>query len=193
MSNLDNKIKSLIKSVKAKCIFSEEVFKGNFITLIKESYILPNNKILNRERIIKNKNKQAVIIIAITTENKFLIVSQNRINDIVSLEFPSGYVENGESVIEAAKRELVEETGYTSNNIKKIDSYYASIGIDSSIINIVIAFDCIKVSSQNLGETEYIKYSDFTFKELEKLIDLNYINSSSNRLAFYELKAKNLF
>lgn len=193
MSNLDNKIKSLIKSVKAKCISSEEVFKGNFITLIKESYILPNNKILNRERIIKNKNKQAVIIIAITTENKFLIVSQNRINDIVSLEFPSGYVENGESVIEAAKRELLEETGYTSNNIKKIDSYYASIGIDSSIINIVIAFDCIKVSSQNLGETEYIKYSDFTFKELEKLIDLNYINSSSNRLAFYELKAKKLF
>lgn len=193
MSTLDNKIKTLIKGVKAKCISSEEIFNGNFITLIKESYILPNNKILNRERIIKNKNKQAVIIIAIINKNKFLIVSQNRINDIVSLEFPSGYVENGENVIGAAKRELLEETGYTSDNIKKIDSYYTSIGIDSSIISIVIAYDCIKVSSQKPGETEYIKYSDFTFEELEKLINLNYINSSSNRLAFYELKAKNLF
>ena len=160
MSNLDNKINALIKGVKAKCISSEEIFNGNFITLIRESYILPNNKILNRERIIKNKNKQAVIIIAITTENKFLIVSQNRINDIVSLEFPSGYVEKGENVIETTQRELLEETGYTSNNIKKIDSYYTSIGIDSSIVNIVIAYDCIKVSDQNLGETEYIKYNN---------------------------------
>ena len=185
--NLRNKINHLINSTKAAYLSSKVLYKGKFINLIEEYYLLPNNILIKREKIIKNNNKEAVIIIAITNEDKYILVSQNRINELTTLEFPSGYVEENESIIAASSRELLEETGYESNNIKILDNYYSQIGIDSSIVNIVVASNCTKITNQNLGRYEYIKYDEFTFEELKELINQNYINGCGNKLAFYEL------
>ena len=185
--DLDNKIKSLLYDTKAEKINIKELYKGNFITLLEEDYKLPNGKIIKRERIRKNNGKQAVIIVARTSDEKYLLVVQNRINGIVSVEFPSGYIEEGEDSIVAANRELQEETGYVSDNIVLLDSYYSSLGIDGSTINIVIADNAIKVSDQNLDDSEYINFDLFTIEEIEELIENHYINGAGNRLAFYEL------
>lgn len=185
--DLNIKINKLMNNTKAIFLESKYLYKGDFISLIQETYLLPNNIVMTRERIIKNNNKQAVIIIAITKENNYLLVSQNRINKMTTLEFPSGYVEINESIKEATIRELLEETGYTTDEIKLIDSYNSQIGIDSSIVNIVIAYNCIKITNQNLGKYEYINFAEFSFDELQELIDLNYISGVGNKLAFYEL------
>jgi len=182
----NKKIENLTKITKAKLLSSNQTYNGNFIKIITEKYLLPNNKIIERERIEKNKNKHSVIIIAITKENKYILVVQNRVNSIVSIEFPSGYIEKNENIKEASTRELLEETGYYSQNIEIIDNCYSSISIDSSIINIVIAKDCQKITNQNISENEYINYSEFTFKELIELINNNYIKSIGNKLAFYK-------
>ena len=184
---LNIKINKLINNTKGVFLSSECLYKGDFISLIQEKYLLPNNVVMTRERIIKNNNKQAVIVIAITKEGNYILVSQNRINGMTTLEFPSGYVEANESIIDTTARELLEETGYSSNDIKQIDSYNTQIGIDSSIVNIVIAYNCIKTNKQNLGKYEYIKFDEFSFDELEELIESNYISGVGNKLAFYEL------
>lgn len=121
--NLNIKINKLINNTKGVFLSSKCLYKGDFISLIQEKYLLPNNVVMTRERIIKNNNKQAVIVIAITKEGNYILVSQNRINGMTTLEFPSGYVEANESIIDATARELLEETGYTSDDIKQIDSY----------------------------------------------------------------------
>ena len=185
--NLNIKINKLINNTKGVFLSSECLYKGDFISLIQEKYLLPNNVVMTRERIIKNNSKQAVIVIAITKEGNYILVSQNRINGMTTLEFPSGYVEANESIIDATARELLEETGYSSNDIKQIDSYNTQIGIDSSIVNIVIAYNCIKTNKQNLGKYEYINFDEFSFEELEELIETNYISGVGNKLAFYEL------
>ena len=171
---LNEKIKNLTNLTKAKLLSSQDTYTGKFIKIITEKYQLPNNKIIKRERIEKNINKEAVIIIAITEQNKYLLVIQNRVKNIVSIEFPSGYIEENESIKAAASRELQEETGYYSNNIEIIDNYYSAIGIDSSIVNIVIAYNCQKITTQALGESEYINFSEFTYEELkEKVLEIN--------------------
>lgn len=136
---LHTKLNNLFSKTKATHISSETLYNGKFIKLISEKYKLPNNKIIDRERIEKNSNKESVIIISITKENKFILVVQNRINELTSIEFPSGYVEENETIEEAANRELQEEVGYISNDITILDSYRSSLGIDASIVNIVLA------------------------------------------------------
>ena len=185
------KIHNLIKITNAKLISSTSSYNGKFIKIIKERYLLPNNKIIERERIEKNNKKEAVIIIAITENNKYILVVQNRVNNIVSIEFPSGYIEENETIEESAIRELIEETGYISSDIEVIDNYYSQVGIDTSVVNIVIAYNCKKVSEQNLDDGEYINYLEFTFNEVRELINNNYIKSVGNKLAFYELYCRN--
>lgn len=184
---LYTKLNNLFSKTKATYISSKTLYNGKFIKLISEKYKLPNNKIIGRERIEKNSNKESVIIIAITKEDKFILVVQNRINELTSIEFPSGYIEEDESVEEAANRELQEEVGYISNDITILDSYRSSLGIDASIVNIVLAKKCIKISEQNLGENEYINFDEFSFDELCSIVKENYINGCGNKLAFYEL------
>lgn len=186
-NELENKIKGMIKDTKAEQINVRELYKGRFITLLEEDYKLPNGNIIQRERIRKNNGKEAVIIVGRTNEDKYLLVVQNRINGIVSVEFPAGYVEDGENVLFAAKRELLEETGYTSDDMYLLDSYRSSLGIDGSTINIVVANNVSLVSEQNLDESEYINYDLFTLEEIGELIDNHYINGAGNRLAYFEI------
>lgn len=181
------KINKVINETTAELLSSEIIHQDKFITLVKEMYKLPNNKIISRDRVIRKNNKEAVLIIARTQDDKYLIVIQNRINGITSIEFPSGYIEENESIKLAANRELKEETGYISNDIYVLDSYYTQLGIDSGIVNIVLANNCVKVSDQKLDDSEYINYMEVTFEELKELIRLNYIKSVGNKLAFYEL------
>ena len=189
---LTNKIERLRNDTTATYLSSRRLYEGKFIQLVEEDYLLPNGVFMKRERIIKNQGKQSVIIIAITNDNKYLLVSQNRINKTVTLEFPSGYIEDGESIIDASMRELLEETGYYSCDIRKLDSYYNSIGIDGSIVNIVVAYNAVKIKEQNLGKYEYINYDEFSSDELGELIDRNYICGVGNKLAYYELNFKDV-
>ena len=107
--------------------------------------------------------------------------------DKIIAEFPSGYIEDNEDILTAAKRELMEETGYTSNDLFIVDEAYASIGIDNSISYIVVANNCIKSKDVNHDGTEFLTYDLFSKEELEYLINNNIMNGAMNKLAYYNL------
>lgn len=181
-----DKINELYEKIKGNCINEELLYNGKFLSILKETYQLPNNKIVEKEKIIKNNGKDSVIIIAIT-DNKYIITFQNRLKDKMIAEFPSGYIENNEDILTAAKRELIEETGYTSNDLFIVDQAYTSVGIDNSISHIVIANNCLKTTETNYYGTEFLVYDLFSKEELEYLINNNIMNGAMNKLAYYNL------
>ena len=182
-----DRINELYKKVKGKFIQKEVLYSGNFFQILRETYRLPNENIVSKEKIIKNAGKDSVIVIAITQDKEYIITIQNRINDKLIAEFPSGYIENNEDPIEAAKRELKEETGYISDDLFLVDEAYTFPGIDNSKTYIVIANNCIKTNEKNITGTELIDYGLFSEKELEYLINKNIINGAMNKLAYYNL------
>lgn len=182
-----DRINELYKKVKGKFIQKEVLYSGNFLQILRETYRLPNENIVSKEKIIKNAGKDSVIVIAITQDKEYIITIQNRINDKLIAEFPSGYIENNEDPIEAAKRELKEETGYISDDLFLVDEAYTSPGTDNSKTYIVIANNCIKTNEKNITGTELIDYGLFSEKELEYLINKNIINGAMNKLAYYNL------
>ena len=163
---------------------------SKFITLKRGYYNLNNGKTIDRESVVKNVGSGcAAYIFAVTKEKKILLVIHPRIvlptDDKISVEIPAGYIEKGENSIDAAKRELLEETGYTTDNIFMVDSYYPSFGISGERIDLFLAIDCEKVSDLNLDFDEYIVNELVSLEEFKFLIDNNYIKGANERLGYY--------
>ena len=182
------KITKLYDKVKGKLTKEEILYRGDFIKLIREFYSLPNNKTITREKIVKNGGKDSVIIVATDSNGNYILTFQTRINDKIIAEFPSGYIENGEDVIEAAKRELKEETGYVSDIVTLLDEFYYSVGIDNSICYIVRMKNSVKAFDVNSNEK--LTYGIFTEEELKFLLNNNIMCGGLNKLAYYSLQNK---
>ena len=173
---IESKIKSIIEKTKADLLSRKQIFDSSFIKVFEEKYKLPDGRIISKQSVSKNNGKEAVIVITKTIDNKFLLVFQNRVDNVVSIEFPSGYIEDKEEITEAAKREVL------------IDTFIPNIGTESSKIYIVYGENAKKINNQELDDDEYINYYLFSYEELEYLIKKNYIQSGGNKLAFFHLK-----
>ena len=191
MDKLLNKIHTNIEDIKViDC--KEKVINTdtNFIGLKKGCYKLNTNNTIIRESIFKKEGTgNAVCIFAITTDKKILIVIQPRTtlptDNKINIELPAGYIEEKETAIEAGLRELVEETGYTSDDVTLIDSYYTSLGFNGERIDLLLALDCTKISQQHLDKDEVVRYELVSIEEFEYLLNNNYIMDANARIGYY--------
>ena len=161
-----------------KTVCMTKIDSNKFLKI--ESYLcyLNNGKTIKREKILKNnKDGSAVVVYPVTEDGKIILAIEPRVftKKTVGIGLPAGYIELGEKPIEAAKRELVEETGYTSREFIPMGAFYQDQGCSGAYNHYYIALDCKKVSEQKLDESEYIKYVLVDDKELEELLDNGYI------------------
>lgn len=191
MDEILRKISDDIESIKVVDYKEESIpTNTNFIDLKKGEFTLNNGSTIIREGALKKKGEgNAVCIFAVTTDKKILIVIQPRVvlptKDKINIELPAGYMEIGESSIVSGLRELEEETGYTSNDVNLVDSYYTSLGFSGERIDLLLALDCIKVGEQNLDKDEFVIYETVTLEEFEYLLNNNYIMDANARIGYY--------
>lgn len=161
-----------------------------FIDLKRGNYKLNNGMSIVRETVIKKKGLgAATCIFAVTTDKKIIIVIQPRVplptSSKVNIEIPSGYIEEHENSIVAGLRELEEETGYTSDDITLVDSYYTSLGFNGDRIDLLLALNCIKRGEQKLDEDEFVHYELVSLEEFEYLLNNGYIMDANARIGYY--------
>ncbi len=162
-----------------------------FLTATTYLSTLTNNCTIKRERLLKNKKDgNAAIILPITKEHNTVLVVQPRVftDRTVGIELPAGYIEKNELPIIAAARELKEETGYISSNIKLLTSYYQDQGCSGAKNYSFLALSCEKNYSQSLDPDEYIKYFECTFEEALELMELGYINDANSIITLEKSK-----
>jgi 8-oxo-dGTP pyrophosphatase MutT (NUDIX family) len=115
---------------------------------------LPNGNII--ETVVLEYSPWATIV-AITKQQEVVLIKQYRHGaGKVIWEFPGGVVDPGESPLEAAKRELLEESGYSGATW--IDTGAVSPNPDNhtNLIHTFLALDVEKVAAQDLDENEEI-------------------------------------
>lgn len=110
----------------------------------------------------RNNPGGAVIILAVTPEDRVLFVEQYRVAiQQFTIEMPAGLVgdlmdQEQESALLAAQRELEEETGYRCGSISFVHEGPSSSGMSNEIIAFVRAHDLVKVSDGGGDSTEDI-------------------------------------
>ena len=119
------------------------------------------------ERAIVQHAGSAVVML-IDDKRRVLLVRQYRLAARQSLwELPAGKMDNGETPLQTAKRELKEETGFTAKRWTKLVSYYASPGFLAEKMNIFLA-EKAKAGDATPMEDERIVARWFKLKDIKK-------------------------
>ncbi|WP_099360605.1 NUDIX hydrolase [Fredinandcohnia onubensis] len=152
-----------------KTIKREVLFEGKVIDLHIEEVELPNGHTSRRELI---KHSGAVAILALTDENKIVMVQQYRkALDKVIVEIPAGKLEKGEAPEVTAKRELEEETGYDCETLTPLISFYTSPGFADELVHLFIAKDLKKIENPaSLDEDEFVDLLEVSLDEALELL-----------------------
>jgi len=144
------------------------VLKSPWLSVRKDHVLLPNGTELDDFYVLEYRHW--VCIIAVTTEGKYLIEKQYRhgINQ-ECYELCAGIVEKDEDPLVAAKRELLEETGYTSDEWTYLGKAAPNASAMTNFCYCYIAKNVKKVDTQHLDSSE-----DITVLEVskDKLIEL---------------------
>ncbi len=127
-----------------------------------------------------------VNIIAITSDQKIVLVKQYRHGtDLVTTEIPGGAVHPGEDFLLAAKRELQEESGYTSQRWHLLGRVDSNPAFMTNYCETYLAIDADKTHEQNLDPFEEIEVLLEDIKDMEELIKTGVITHSLVVAAFY--------
>ncbi len=141
------------------------ISEGRFIRFLSEG---------GWEYVERNNCNGIVVIVALTADDKVLFTEQYRLPvKTRAIEFPAGLVNDGlsktrESLESAARRELLEETGYEAQEIKKLIKGPISSGLTSETITFLMAKRLKKVSAGGGDDTESIKVHEVPLTSTEK-------------------------
>lgn len=138
--------------------------KGQFLDLIRED---------NWEYVKRTNCSGIVVIVPMTPDEKVIFVEQfRRPVRAQVIEWPAGLVNDkmphdAETMEAAARRELLEETGYRAEHLALLAEGPVSSGLSAEIITFYQALDVVKVAPGGGDETESIKVHEVPLREAD--------------------------
>ena len=147
----------------------ETVYSGKILTVQEDFVALPDGNEARREVV---RHNGACCVVAIDDDKNLLLVRQFRyaLNKQL-LELPAGKLDViGESPLGAAKRELLEETGFKAANWLDLGAIYPSPGYCDEVIYLYVATNLTKAGNLNLDEGKVSQL--ISFKNYSSIITL---------------------
>jgi ADP-ribose pyrophosphatase len=124
-------MKSTTNQFEEVTISSKPIFNGRMISLQVDEVRLPNGQTSTREIV---KHPGAVAVIALVEDRMIFVEQYRKPLEKMQIEIPAGKLDSGEEPLEAAKRELIEETGYSSESLSYLCSFYTSPGFADEVL-----------------------------------------------------------
>ena len=169
-----------------KTLSSKVVYDGKVIKVSKDEVLCPNGLKSIRE-IVHHHGGVAILF---QVDGKCIFEKQYRYALQEEIyEMPAGKLEKDEVPIEAAKRELLEETGYEALEMIHLGDSYPTGGYSSEVIHLYYCPKAVK-KERHLDEDEEIELIYLSLEEIEKMIANNTIKDSKSVAAIYLYKAK---
>jgi ADP-ribose pyrophosphatase len=141
---------------------SRELLKGNFLHVVRDTVRLPNGKETGREYIL---HPGAVAVVPFLDDGRLVLERQYRYPvGRVMIEIPAGKLDAGEAPLTCARRELLEETGYTAREWARAAVMHPAIGYADEAIEIWFARG-LTLTQAHLDDEEFVEVITATPEE----------------------------
>lgn len=140
----------------------ETVYDGKLFKVVKEKVRLHDGRERPREIVV---HPGAVALVVVDDEDRLVLVRQyRRAANSVLLEIPAGTREPGEDAETCARREVLEETGYSAGHVERLGGFYSAPGFCTEFL------ECFLLTGLSEGqsggdEDENIEIERLTFDE----------------------------
>ncbi|MEN0005042.1 MAG: NUDIX hydrolase [Bacteroidota bacterium] len=166
---------------------TERLAYNGWRKILRKTFLLPNGK--EEDFDVLHAGDYATIA-AFTAQQEAILVYQYRPGpERILSSFVEGAIDAGETPEEAAKRELLEESGYQAKRILPLKQQPSSY--TSQTQHCFLALDCEKVAAQQLDDNEFIEVRLMPLKAFERFVkdasETSFVNTASALLALDHL------
>lgn len=162
---------------KWKVLQSEYIIQRPWLTARCDHVELPDGRVNPEYYVLEYPDW--VNVIAVTSDGQYVMERQYRHALGETLyELPCGVMEAGESPLEAARRELLEETGYAGGEWQELMVLSANPSSMSNVTHCFLAVGVEKISEQHLDATEDLTVHLMSREEVCRLVDGNEMKQS---------------
>ena len=170
-----------------KLISSVEKYKNDLFAVTEDHAVDPDGFEIRRGIV---QHRGSAVMMAMDDRKRILLVRQYRLPARRYLwELPAGRLDEGETPLRAAKRELMEETGYRARTWKKLVVFYPSPGYVAEKMTIFLATD-LRAGEATPMEDERIETRWFTAQEIETGIRSGKIIDGKTMIGFLNWKCR---
>ncbi len=165
-----------------KIISSKEVYKCRIFTIAEE--VAKDESGFEIERSVI-RHPGSSVMLAVDENRRILLVRQYRLPAQQRMwEIPAGKIDPGEKPLETAKRELIEETGYSATHWTPLVSFWPSPGYCEEKMNLFLATG-LTAGEPHPMDDEQIEIAWFPADDLEKMIQSGEMQDGKTIVGFY--------
>ena len=171
-----------------KITSSREVYQCNLFRVTEDRASDPKTGFKIKRSVVRHAG--SAVMMAVDSRKRILLVRQFRLPAGRYLwELPAGRLDPGEKPLQAAKRELIEETGYRAKRWTKLASFFVSPGYVDERMTIYLAEDLTAGVATPMDD-ERIETGWFGERELEQMIEARKIDDAKTIVGFYRWKKR---
>lgn len=160
--------------MKPKRLSRTVIYQNPWVSLYADKVQFPDGRIVEKHHFL-DFGKEAVGAVVRNNHDHILLVRAYRyVTDSIEWEIPAGGLEHDESILNAARREVWEESGYETVDHQLIYTYYPMNGMANKIFHLVRCR--ATTGSGEFDRNEIAGYKWFTRSEIQTMIAGNLIN-----------------
>jgi len=164
-----------------KTLSSRPIYQNPWASVREDIAEMPNGKTTVYGVV---EGGEAVGVLPFVDESNVVLIRQYRyvFDENNRWEMPTGGAKSGETLFEAARRELREETGFDAEQLEQIDTYYTSKSVMHEIAHLFIGRNLTQVQAVP-DETEFLEIETFPFDQVLQMVLKSEIRDSMTVIA----------